>query len=121
MLSQQKLLIIEDEFLIALDIQRIVEEANAVQTVFARSFAEAQALTGRFDAFTLAIVNPPTDAAELETAAQLASAGLAIVICTAAVTDLAGTPLGDAVTILKPFADGDLLAACQRALLKRNT
>lgn len=119
MLSQQKLLIVEDEFLIALEIQRIIEEANAVHTVFARRFAEADSLAGQFAEFTLAIVNPPMDAAEMETAARLVAAGPAIVVCTAAAADLSGTPLSGAETIIKPFADGDLLAACQRALSKR--
>ena len=40
----------------------------------------------------------------------------AIVVCTASsATDLSGTPLAAAELIVKPFSDGDLLAACQRA------
>jgi two-component system, response regulator PdtaR len=115
MLSRLRLLIIEDVFLIALDIQRVLEEANAGQTVFARNFAEASTLADRFGEFDLAIVNPP-DEADLEIADRLVAAGPAIVVCTAAQKDLSGTPLTGAPLVIKPFSDDDLLAACRRAL-----
>jgi len=116
MLSRQKLLIIEDVFLIALEIQRILEDANAEQTVFARNFGEAQLLVDRFGEFDLAIVNPPPQRSpEMETAGLLVKAGPAIVVCTAAKVDLADGPLAGAELIVKPFSDEDLLAACQRA------
>lgn len=120
MLSSQRLLIIEDMFLIALDIQRVVEDANAQQTVFARNFGEAQALADRFGEFDLAIVNPPEPGSpQIEIAARLVAGGAAIVVCTAANLDLSATPLAGAEIITKPFADGDLLAACRRALERR--
>ena len=118
MLSSQRLLIIEDVFLIALDIQRVLEDANAAKAVFARNFEEASALAHRFAEFDLAIVNPP-DLSNMGIAARLASAGPAIVICTAAKLDLGGTPLAGAPLILKPFSDEDLLAACRQALEAR--
>ena len=120
MLSSQRLLIIEEVSLIALDIQRVVEDANAQDTVFARNFAEAAALSDRFGEFDLAIVNPPEPGSpQIEIAARLSAAGPAIVVCTAAGFDLAATPLAGAEMVAKPFADGDLLAACQRALARR--
>ncbi len=120
MLSTQRLLIIEDAVLIALDIQRILEGTNAGKTVFARDFREARALAERFAEFDLAIVNPPPRGSpEMEIAALLAASRPAIVVCTAARIDLAGTPLAGAELIIKPFADDDLLAACQRALKRR--
>lgn len=116
MLSRQKLLIIEDVFLIALEIQRILEDANAAQAVFARDFTEAQVLADRFGEFDLAIVNPPPHRSpEMETAGLLVQAGPAIVVCTAAKVDLTDSPLAGAELIVKPFSDADLLAACQRA------
>ena len=119
MLSRQKLLIIEDVFLIALEIQRILEGANAEQTVFARNFGEAQLLADRFGEFDLAIVNPPLPRSpEMETAGLLVKAGPAIVVCTAAKVDLADSALAGAELIVKPFSDEDLLAACQRARAK---
>jgi two-component system, response regulator PdtaR len=121
MLSRHKLLIIEDVFLIALEIQRILEDANAAQTVFARNFEEAKLLADRFGEFDLAIVNPPAlRSPEMETAALLADAGPAIVVCTAAMVDLADTPLAGAELIVKPFSDEDLLAACKRARARKD-
>lgn len=120
MLSSQRLLIIESEFLIALEIQRILEGANVSQTVFARDFREAAALAERITEFDLAIMNPPLgDSREIELAARLVSSGAAIVVCTAGPTPhIAGTPLEGAEIVRKPFADDELLAACQRALAK---
>jgi DNA-binding response OmpR family regulator len=115
MLSRLRLLIIEDVFLIALDIQRVLENADAGQTVFARNFAEASALADRFGEFDLAIVNPPHEA-DLEIANRLVAAGPAIVVCTAAHKNLAGTTLAGAPVVIKPFSDDDLLAACREAL-----
>jgi DNA-binding response OmpR family regulator len=116
MRSRQKLLIIEDVFLIALEIQRILEDANAEQTVFARDFGEAQLLAERFHEFDLAIVNPPPiRSPEMEIAGLLVKAGPAIVVCTAAKVDLTDSPLAGAELIVKPFADEELLAACRRA------
>lgn len=121
MLSSQRLLIVEDVPMIALDIQRIVEDARAHQPVFARDFAEATDLLERFGDFDLAIINPPArESSHMEIVARLVRAGPAIVVCTAARTDLTGTPLEGAETVAKPFSDEQLLAACRRALAKRS-
>ena len=121
MLSSQRLLIIEGEFLIALEIQRILEEANASQTVFTRNFREAGAMAERFGEFDLAIINPPLEGTpEIELVTRLATAGPAIVICTAGPVWSDGALLEGVEVVRKPFADGDLLAACQRALAKRS-
>ena len=118
MLSRLRLLIVEDAFLIALEIQRILEDANAAQTVFARNFAEVSGLAERFSEFDLAIVNPP-ETFDLEIATRLAQAGPALVVCTAAHKDLSGTPLAGAPLVIKPFSDADLLTACHAALEAR--
>ena len=120
MLSGERLLIIEEVFLIALDIQRVLEGAHALQAVFARNFGEAAQLGERFGQFDLAIVNPPRPGtAEMAVAERLAAAGTTIVVCTAARPDLSGTALAEAECIGKPFADDELLAACRRAMAKR--
>ena len=120
MLSNERLLIIEDMYLIALDIQRAVESANAVQPVFARSFAQAATLGDLEGMFDLAIVNPPVaGSADMEIAERLVRAGVPIVVCTAARIDLSGTPLANAEIVVKPFSDDDLVAACRRAISKR--
>ena len=115
MLSHLRLLIIEDVFLIALEIQRIIGEANAAETIFLRNFSEAAALADKFGEFDLAIINPPGPSSQ-EIVGRLVAAGPAIVVCTAADTDLSGTPLAGAPVVIKPFSDDDLLAACRQAL-----
>jgi CheY-like chemotaxis protein len=120
MLSRQRVLIVEGVPLIALDIQRILEDANAAQAVFAGNFLEAHTLAATFPQFDLAIVNPPADGSpEMEIAALLAAAGPALVVCTATAGDLSGTPLAGAELIVKPFSDEELLAACARAQARR--
>lgn len=120
MLSGERLLIVEEEFLIALDIQRVLEGANASHTVFARNYKELAALEQRFRDFDLAIITPPRPGTvEQAVAGQLAAAGPAIVVCSAAPPNLEHTGLNDAEIISKPFSDDDLLQACRRALARR--
>lgn len=122
MLSSQRLLIVEEEFLIALDIQRVVEGANATQTIIARSFDELALLEDCFETFDLAIVTPPRQAmgGDWLVADKLARAGVALVICSAAShIDVAGTSLAHAQMVQKPFSDDELLDACKRALAAR--
>jgi two-component system, response regulator PdtaR len=122
MLSGERLLIVEEEFLIALDIQRVLEGANAETTVFARNFKEAAALEGRFGEFDLAIVTAPRPGTgDQKVAELLAKSGPGMVICSAANIVTTGTPLEGAETVYKPFSDDQLLAACRRALDKRKS
>lgn len=117
MLSGVRLLILEEEYLIALDIQRILEQANAAEAALVRNYEELGALGPRLAEFDLAIVTPPRPgSADLAAAGLLASAGPAVVVCSAARTNLANTPLHGAEFVEKPFADEELLAACARAL-----
>lgn len=120
MLTGTRLLIIEEEFLIALDIQRILEGADTRQTVFTRNFQEAGALADRFGEFDLAIVTAPRPGTpDVAVAEKLANSDLAIVVCTAARGSLEDTPLANAESLDKPYSDEALLAACARALARR--
>lgn len=121
MLSDRHVLVVEAEFLIALDMQRILEQAHAARIVFARTIAEAADLGEGVRAFDLALVElPPGDPAAVALARQLRSAGVAVAV-TIAATDLQyGLPGLDGVPFLrKPFSDLDLLAACSLALAAR--
>jgi hypothetical protein len=77
MLSGQRLLIIEDSILIAVDIQRIIEENHAVDCVLVRDYAAAAAHADRFGEFSLAIINPPSASPADHTILQSLLAGLA--------------------------------------------
>jgi hypothetical protein len=119
-LSDAKLLIIEEQFLIALDIQRVVDDANARHTVFARNWLEAAALGDRLNDFDLAIVTPPgPNPIEQATAGRLVANGTAVVVCSAFRQNLHTTVLHGLETVDKPFRDEVLLAACLRALAGR--
>jgi hypothetical protein len=119
-LSNTNLLIIEEQFLIALDIQRVVDDAHARHAVFARNWLEAAALGDRLNEFDLAIVTPPgPNPTEQATAARLVASPAAIVVCTAFRRGLEGTVLATAEAVDKPFRDEVLLAACLRALAGR--
>ena len=120
MLSAERLLIVEEEFLIALDIQRAVEGANAQSAVFARNFDEVATLGRRLDDFDLAIVNAPRAGTRDQAIAdELVRRGIAVVVCSAAPGDLSKTSLAAAEIVEKPFSDEHLLAACRRALETR--
>jgi DNA-binding response OmpR family regulator len=120
LLSGARPLIVEDEFLIAMDMQRVLEGAAAGQAVLTRNYDEAAALGERLSGFDLAIVTPPRpDGDDEAVAGRLIAAGVAVVVCSAARAHLAGTVLADAEFVDKPFADEELVAACLRALERR--
>lgn len=122
MLSGARLLIVEEEFLIALDIQRVLEDASAQHAAFARNFEEAATLAGRLDGFDLAIVNAPRPGTSDQSVADdLMRRGIAVVVCSAVPGDLRRTSLAGAEIVEKPFSDEQLLAACRRALDRRGS
>jgi CheY-like chemotaxis protein len=114
--TQKRLLIVEDEALIALDIQRVVEDAFGQSATVVRDYAEAARVLDRLGEFGLAVVAPPRGSGDRPVAARLIDAGVAVVVCSAAMIDLTGTPLAGSPTVNKPFTDSELLAACHAAL-----
>lgn len=119
MLAGQRLLIVEDEFLIALDMQHALEAAGARDAVLARNFEEAAALGDDIDGYDLVILPPPGAELHRAVSERILSAGLAVVVCSGFRGSIAGGPLADAEFLDKPFADDDLVAACERALARR--
>ena len=116
----ENLLIVEEEVLIALDIQRVLESVHPCQTVFARNFDEVAQLGDRMQAFDLAVVTAPRNGtADDDVLLRLAAAGVALVVCSATPKSLVDDPIVEAEIVGKPFADEDLLAACSRALQRR--
>lgn len=119
MLTGQTVLIVEEEFLIALDIQRVLEDHDVGQCVFARSVAEALALRDRWPQYNLAIVEFSTDQpANLELLHGLAAAGIRTIITTSdrllyfGIADAPGAPV-----LVKPFPEAELMSAIAQALI----
>lgn len=115
-LAGKRVLVVEAEFLVALDIQRMLERAEAGETVFARGIAEAAALGAHFPQYELAIVEvPPNDGlAAVALLERLRSGGIPVIATTTTGPSLAPVPA--AVPILyKPFDEAALLAACRTA------
>jgi DNA-binding response OmpR family regulator len=118
MLIGKRLLIVEDEFLIALDIQRILEAAEASATLFARSVTEAEAQSEKFSALDLAIIeiSNETDHAR-QFAMLLLSRGVPVVFTSSSSQHRHGlADMSQAPVVIKPFAEEELLAACLAAL-----
>jgi CheY-like chemotaxis protein len=118
MLAGQTVLIVESEFLIALDIQRCLEALGAAQTVFARNTVEALDAIGRWPGFVLALVEihheHDDDAALLR---GLGEAGVKLVLLSSDATLRRGNPgFPGAPVVMKPFLEEDLAGAIERAL-----
>lgn len=118
MLSARTVLVVEKEFLIALDIQRMVEARSAKQTIFARSAAEALSQHRSWGNLGLAIIEVRSgDGDALALCRQLMVDGIPVIVCTAdgpmrrGITELPGVPV-----VLKPLLDRDLASAIETAL-----
>lgn len=121
MLNGRTVLVVEDEFLIALDIQRMLEEHSAGQLLFARTPEEAYELEPHWSSLNLAIVEVRAVAPHsLALARRLLDAGIAVVLSTAngamrqGHPDLPGIPV-----VTKPISERDLAEAIGQALSNR--
>ncbi|MDB5536690.1 MAG: hypothetical protein JWQ65_1565 [Devosia sp.] len=118
MLTGQTVLIVESEFLIALDIQRCLEAFGAAKTVFARDTVEALDSMDRWNGFGLALVEihqqHDDDAALLR---GLEEAGVKLVLLTADTMLRRGhSEFPAAPVVMKPFLEEDLASALKQAL-----
>ncbi|HEY4203026.1 MAG TPA: response regulator [Devosiaceae bacterium] len=118
MLSGKRLLIVEEEFLIALDIQRMLDGAGTTAMIFVRSVDEAEAHVDRLENMDIAIIGLPMETSSAITLAQaLHERGIAVVVSSSDHRHRHGIPaLPFAAIIIKPFADEDLTRACLKAL-----
>lgn len=121
MLSGKKILIIEEEFLIALDIQRILEGAGTAKTVFARSAQEAGALEGNWSEFDLVLMEMRHDnGSDYALAETIIDQGIRLAFTSSDVGyRREAFALMDVPVVLKPFDENALLAACNAALAPR--
>ena len=115
MLDGTRVLVVEPEYLIALEIQRILSDRGA-DALGALTFADASAalVDRRFD---LAIVALDPQGHGLDFCRALLQAGVAVVLVSSAAEHGSGhRDLPGAMIVAKPFGDDDLLAAVTAAL-----
>ena len=118
MLLGTSALIVEEEFLIALEVQRVLKSAGADEAQIARNVEDArECLLER--QYRLAVVAiGPCESEALPFCRELQRKAIAVVVSSADVRHRKGIPGLDGVeVIVKPFADDQLLAACMAALL----
>ena len=122
LLSGMRCFVLDDEFLIALDIQQILERAGAAHVVSVASAAEAVALLGREPKFDVAVLDVKLGDPEcngLDVAVLLQTQGTPFVFLTGMrVDDVHAKIFPNAPVIEKPYDAAGLLRAVQHALVQ---
>lgn len=120
LLAGKRCLVLDDEFLIALDIQQILELAGAKHVASVASASEAIELLRREPKFDLAVLDVKLGGAEgnsLDVAAMLAKAGTPFVFLTGMrVDNVHVREFPQAPVVEKSYGALALLDAAQRAL-----
>ena len=118
MLTGRTALVVEEEFLIALDIQRMLEALGVGQTLFARTAAEAAQLQARWPEIAIAIVEIRAgDASTSALAESLVAAGIPTVLITADFNGRHGIAGALALpVVVKPIPEEHMTAAIGHAL-----
>lgn len=116
MLQDITVLVVERQFLIAMDVQRVLEEAGAARVIFARSVTEAISLVSGWPAFGLAVVEHSPDQPDgTALAADLAQLGIPLILLGSEISEAPAVEPKPPV-LLKPFSERQLLAACAAVL-----
>ena len=120
LVSGKRCFVLDDEFLIALDIQQILERAGASLVTSVASAAEATVLLGRELKFDLAVLDVKLGSVErnsLDVAALLQTQGVPFVFLTGMrADDMHAKKFPNAPVIEKPYDAATLLRAVQHAL-----
>ena len=121
-LSGKRCFVLDDEFLIAFDIQQILERAGAAHVASIASAAEAIVLLGsepKFDVAVLDVKLGDPERNSLDVAALLQTQGTPFVFLTGMrVDDVHAKIFPNAPVIEKPYDAAGLLRAVQHALLQ---
>jgi DNA-binding response OmpR family regulator len=124
-LRGKRVLVVEDEFLILLDIQSILETAGAAAIITAsqlddalQAFAKSESSGVAFDAAVLDLKLEKDSSAPI--AERLAAAGVPFIFLTGAPTDVTtARQFGSAPIVGKPFDSVSLLAALKLTMTKK--
>jgi CheY-like chemotaxis protein len=121
MLNGRTALVVEEEFLIALDIQRMLETLGVEQTLFARTAEEAEQLRATWPALGLAIVEVRSHGtAAHRLVDDLRRDGIPTVLTTADVALGKSAPaFPDLAVVPKPLPEEALASAIREALAAR--
>jgi CheY-like chemotaxis protein len=117
----KRFLVVEDEFLILLDIQHILESAGAAHVATAGRLSEAERILAR-ESFDAVLLDLKLDKeTSLEFAKQLAARKIPFLFMTGAPAEAKqAQDFGDDVLVVgKPFDSATLLAALSKALAGR--
>jgi CheY-like chemotaxis protein len=114
MLKGRTALIVEGEFLIALDIQRMLEALNVGQTLFARNAAEAHKMQADWPDIALAVVELKLDQApNRDLTEALRAAGIPVVMTAA---ERQSVTAEDGPIVFKPIPEEALASAVRTVL-----
>ena len=122
MLNGQTALVVEEEFLIALDIQRMLEGLGVGQTLFARTAAEAEELRAHWPQLAVAIVEISRDTpTTLQLIDSLDAAGVPSVLTTAhSMVPSVFTQRPELPLLVKPVPEAMMASAVEQALATRS-
>lgn len=110
-----RILVIEEEALLALDIEDILTEAEFGEVTHYRNVTQAQQHFDELSGFSLAVIEARLGAPEvISFTERLAQAGVGLVVTSADHTSAEAFP--HAAVVGKPFDAASLVAACRAAV-----
>ena len=122
MLNGRTALIVEEEFLIALDLQRMLENQGVGHTLFARTVAEAEQLQPRWEDLAVAIIEIRSHDAEVYRLIEsLRAAAIPVVLITSDIAFGSGSApnLSDLAVVIKPVPEDGMANAIRHAMAPR--
>jgi CheY-like chemotaxis protein len=120
-LAGKRVLLVEDEFLIAIDIERILSELAGAEVVTAHHIGQALDIIASQGPFDAAVLDFKLDReTSLPIAELLGAAGVPFVFLTGAPAEAANlTHFDDVPVVAKPFDEETLLLALAKAMATR--